>query len=179
MVCKKLISTYSIVKMTNIYTVVGIIYNCYCKFNSSRFRSVYNNLTFTILDSWIVFYNFSSYSSIFVALVCNIDLQVAIDLSEIAFFIDNFYSYFVVFVDSTFCRIEFEGECVVGINNSQFDRSIDTVFIAVANYSDSGTKQGFISCNIRFSSKGFANLFINSSFPIATNYCFAIFSINL
>ncbi len=176
MVCKKLISTYSIVKMTNIYTVVGIIYNCYCKFNGSSFGSIYNDLSFTICNRLA---DFCSHSGVFVALVRNIDSQVTINLSEVAIFIDNFYSYFVVFVDSTFCRIEFEGECVVGINNSQFDRSIDTVFIAVANYSDSGTKQGFISCNIRFSSKGFANLFINSSFPIATNYCFAIFSINL
>ena len=166
---EKLISTYSIVKMTNVYAAVVFINNCYCKFNSSRFRSVYNNLTFTILDSWIVFYNFSSYSSIFVALVCNIDLQVAIDLSEVAFFIDNFNSYFVVFVNSTFGRIKFESECIVRINDCQFYHGINTIFITVTNYSDSSPQQRFISSNICLGDKVCTNFIVNNSFPITAD----------
>lgn len=160
-----------------IETRVGVILHSYNDISGGRRRSI--NSDFASAVSNIVVNAFYINLSIFVALVFYISgHDGTVNLSTSAVFFNNGHSDVVVFIDRAFGWIEFETECVVRINNSQFCENSFMNRLRSCNDFDGGTNQRFISCNVSFGDKFIGeNLSINNSFAVTAKTYIAIRSI--
>ena len=139
----EIFSTNSVFQSTSIDRTVYSI-NCNNDIYSSFFISIDVQGTFTVLHSIFCSAGIERYLCILVALICNKCIQRASNASNIAIFVNDRYSYFVISIYFTFSWIESEAVFTVRINKSQifFDKSL----LASVKYldSDDRTKQCLI-----------------------------------
>ena len=158
--------TSGVRKGTSIEPFVGSIVNNDNNVYFSWLRSINSQSTFAFRN----IRSFNSNNCIFIALVCYISFHSATYLSNVTVFINNRYSYLVVFVDRTFYRIELEAIAIVRINNSQSFLNELMIGLGESGDSDGGTEQRFICCDIIFCHKHitWCNISIYDSLTIKT-----------
>ncbi len=110
------------------------------------FVAVESQFAFAVLH--FVVLNFKFNISISVALICNISVEFAINLGEVAFFVNDGYSNFVVFANNTVGWVEGQGFSKVILNNGQFFFNILAVFFIEYLYSDGGTNERVVSRSV-------------------------------
>ena len=164
--------TKGVFESSCIKAIIMRILNSYNNISSSFSVSIDIDIAFAVVYVLTVTYNFKADLSIFVALICDVSIQGAIDLSASPIFLNDVNSYAVVFIDRTFCRIKFQCECVVRFHNSQFTGNQLLSGSILCIYSDGSAQERFVSLYVCFGSKSITQITstcINYGFTVSAN----------
>ena len=158
--------TSGVVEGSDIETLVGSIFYSNTDGNFSWFGSVNNEFTLAVGN---ILLNVNSYNCVVIALVFDVSIELAVDLSFFAVSLNNCYSNILFIVDRTFSWIEFKIEAVVRINNSQGLLNIDVLAAIKCGNSDRGAKEFFVGNFISSGPEGTVEeIFVNNSLAIET-----------